>query len=147
MEGGNVTGNSADELFNVDDSEAEISGVTITDNASLVFSVDNGSEKVTLTECVLGNNNPTKYDVDVIVDTVGTLVMIDCTLGDTTFEDKQYVDFGKGAGEGSMIGEGSFTNILIIISMAGSVASICLTIGLYKKKTSLATAGADTDEE
>ena len=129
MEGGKITGNNADVLFGFEDSMGDIKNVTITDNASLVLNVDNGSQKVTMTECALGNNAPVKYEADVIVDTKGTLAMNDCTLGDTTFEDKSMVE-----GVGSMIGEGSLTNILVIISLASSAVSICLFVTLYKKK-------------
>ena len=132
MEGGKITGNKADKLFYFDDSEADLKGVTITDNESVVFDVDNSSEKVTLTECVLGNNSPVKYDEDIIVDTKGTLVLTDCTLGDTTFKDKNMVTFSDKA-VGSIFGEGSLTTIFVIIALIDSVVSIYMIV-LYKKK-------------
>ena len=132
MEGGKITGNKADKLFYFDNSKADLKGVTITDNESVVFDVDNSSAKVTLIACVLGNNSPVKYDEDVIVDTKGTLVLTDCTLGDTTFEDKSMVTFSDKA-VGSIFGEGSLTAIFVIIALIDSVVSIYMIV-LYKKK-------------
>jgi hypothetical protein len=143
MEGGKITGNNADVLFGFEDSTGDIKNVTITDNASLVLNVDNGSQKVTMTECALGNNAPVKYEADVIVDTEGTLVMNDCALGDTTFEDKSMVE-----GVGSMIGEGSLTKIVSFVSLFASAAAIILIVTSNKKKAVLATAdSAKNDEE
>ena len=143
MEGGKITGNNADVLFGFENSTGDIKNVTITDNASLVLNVDNGSQKVTMTECALSNNAPVKYEADVIVDTEGTLVMNDCTLGDTTFEDKSMVE-----GVGSMIGEGSLTKIVSFVSLFASAAAIILIVTSNKKKAVLATAdGAKNDEE
>jgi hypothetical protein len=129
MTGGKITGNAADKIFYFDDTEADINGVTITDNASVVLDVDNDSAKVALTECVLGNNSPVKYDVDIIVDTEGTLVLNNCELGDTTFDDKSMV-----AGVGSIFGAGSLTMIIAIIALVASVASIGISFALNKKK-------------
>ena len=53
MVGGKITENHADKIFYLDDSKADITGVTITGNASIVLDVDNSSAKVTLTDCVL----------------------------------------------------------------------------------------------
>lgn len=129
MEGGKITGNKADKLFYFNDSKADIKGVTMTGNESVVLDVDNSSEKVTLTECVLGNNSPVKYDEDIIVDTEYTLVLNRCTLGDTTFEDKSMVE-----GVGSVIGEGSFTKIISLLAIVVSAASICISVNTKKKK-------------
>ena len=142
MEGGKITGNNADVLFGFEDSTGDIKSVTITDNASLVLNVNNGGQKVTMMECALDNNAPVKYEADVIVDTKGTLVMNDCTLGDTTFEDKSMVE-----GVGSMIGEGSLTNILVIISLVSSAVSICLFVTLYKKKAVPLAANSSAETE
>jgi hypothetical protein len=143
MVGGNIKNNAADKLFYFDDSEATINGVTITDNASVVLEVDNDSEKVTLTECVLGNNSPVKYDVDILVDTKGTLALNHCEIGDTTFDDKSMV-----SGVGSIFGEGSLTNILVIISLIASSVCIFLTVYYNKKKAIPVTAnGAEKSDD
>ena len=131
MEGGKITGNKADKLFYFDDSKADLKGVTITDNESVVFDVDNSSAKVTLTECVLGNNSPVKYDEDIIVDTKGTLVVTDCDLGDTTFENKNMV-----TGVGSMIGEGNISMILSLLAIFVAGAAFVVVISKGKKKGS-----------
>ena len=128
MTGGKITGNAADKLFYFDDSKADINGVNITGNDSVVLDVDNDSKKVTLTECVLGNNSPIKYDEDIIVDEEGTLVLNNCQLGDTTFEDKTMV-----AGVGSVFGEGSLSMIVAIIALVASAVSIFLIVDMKKK--------------
>ena len=131
MEGGKITGNKADKLFYFDDSKADLKGVTITDNESVVFDVDNSSAKVTLTECVLGNNSPVKYDEDIIVDTKGTLIMNNCDLGDTTFENKNMV-----IGVGSMISEGNISMILSLLAIFVACAAFIVVISKGKKKGS-----------
>ena len=133
MEGGKITGNKADKLFYFDDSKADLKGVTITGNDSIILDVDNGSETVTLTECTLGNNSPVKEEYDVIVDTKGTLVLTDCDLGDTVFEDKNMV-----SGVGSIFGEGSFTMIVALLALIASCSAIFLVVYYNKKKAVLA---------
>ena len=143
MEGGKITGNKADKLFYFDDSKADLRGVTISENESLVLDVDNSSEKVTLTECVLGNNTPVKYDVDVIVDTANTLVLIDCTRGDTSFEDEYMV-----TGVGSIFGEGSLTMIVSLLSLIVSAVCVILLVDVKKKLATVATQStAKTEDE
>ena len=141
MEGGKITGNNADKLFYFNDSEADIKGVTITDNASVVLDVNNGSEKVTMTECVLNNNTPVKELKNVIVDEKGTLVMNDCTLGNTTFEDKNMV-----AGVGSIFSEGSLPMVVSITALLASVAGIGVSVSLNKKKADPEKATSEDDE-
>ena len=148
IDGGKITGNKADKLFYFDDSKADLKGVTITDNESVAFDVDNSSAKVTLTECVLGNNSPVKYEEDIRVDTKGTLVLNDCELGDTTFKDKTMVSFSNKA-VGSMIGGGSLTMIVAFIALAASVASVVVNVSMNKKKAAPAVANdaEETEEE
>jgi hypothetical protein len=148
MTGGNIKNNAADKLFYFEQ-PANLSNVTITDNASIVLDVENGAEKVTLTKCTLGNNSPVKYNVDVIVDTKGTLVMTDCDLGDTTFSNKDYIDFGNGAGVGSIFGEGSLAMIVAILALVTSVASIGISFALNKKKATpaIVNSAEESDNE
>ena len=141
MTGGKITGNAADKLFYFDDSKADINGVNITGNDSVVLDVDNDSKKVTLTECVLGNNSPIKYDEDIIVDEEGTLVLNNCQLGDTTFEDKTMV-----AGVGSVFGEGSLAMILGLLALIVSGVSIFL-VADTRKKLVFATANKTAETE
>ena len=91
IEGCNITNNKSEEIFCFEDSKADIKLVNITDNASKTIYVDNGSKVVTMVECILGNNTPTKDDYDVEVDEEDTFILRDCTLGDTTFEDDDCV--------------------------------------------------------
>ena len=144
MNGGKITDNNADKIFYLDDTKADIKGVTVTGNASIILDVDNDSAKVTLTECTLGDNDPVKKEFDVIVDTTGTLILSNCELGDTTFENKQYVDFGNGAGAGSVFGEGSFSMIVSLAALIASGISIFLIVDMKKK---LVPATANNTEE
>lgn len=146
MEGGKITGNSPDKLFLFDDSEADIKGVTITDNTSVVFDIKNDIQKVTLTECTLDKNTSVEYNEDIRVAAKDTLVMNNCTLGDTSFKDKSMVTF-TGTAVGSIFGEGSLTMILVIVSLVASAVSICLTIALYKKKAVPVAANGAEDTE
>ena len=131
MEGCTVTGNNVDEIFSFEDSKADLKGVTITDNASRVIYVDNGGEKVTMTECTLNNNTPADGAADIKVETKGTLVVNDCDLGDTTFEDKNMV-----TGVGSMIGEGNISMILSLLAIFVAGAAFTVVISKGKKKGS-----------
>ena len=131
MEGCKVTGNNVDEIFSFEDSKADLKGVTITDNASRVIYVDNGSEKVTMTQCTLNNNTPADGAADIKVETKGTLVVTDCDLGDTTFENKNMV-----TGVGSMIGEGNISMILSLLAIFVAGAAFTVVISKGKKKGS-----------
>ena len=146
IDGGKITGNKADKLFYFDDSKADLKGVTITDNESVAFDVDNSSAKVTLTECVLGNNSPVKYEEDIRVDTKGTLVLNACELGDTTFQDKAMVTFSNKA-VGSMIGGGSLTMIVSILALAASGVCIFLIVDMRKKLIPATVGNAAEAEE
>ena len=134
MVGGKITENHADKIFYLDDTGADITGVTVTGNASIILDVDNDSAKVTLTDCVLGNNEPVKDEFDVIVDVKGTLAMSNCDLGDTIFEDKRYVDFGNGVGAGSIFGGGSFTVIIAFVALLASAASFTANAAAGRKR-------------
>ena len=142
MVGGTITDNHADKIFYLDDTEADITEVAITGNASIILDVDNSSAKVTLTECTLGNNEPIKEEYDVIVDTEGTLVLTDCDLGDTIFEDK-----GMIAGVGSLVGEGSLAMIVSFMALIASVASILVNVASNKKKDNSASVSKSADGE
>ena len=133
MVGGKITGNHTDKIFYLDDTEADITGVNITGNASIILDVDNSSAKVTMTECTLGNNEPVKEEYDVTVDTKGTLIFKDCELGDTIFDDKRLIE-----GVGSMIGEGSLPVITSLAALFASIAAIGVSATAKKKKSELA---------
>jgi hypothetical protein len=149
MNGGKITGNNPDDLFDIENSNSELNDVTITDNKARVMRIMTEGKPVTMTKCVLGNNIPDDANVkDILVLTKGDLVMIDCTLGDTSIDGREYVDFGNGVGTASIFGEGSLTNVLVIVSLIASCVSICLTVYYNKKKTAPVTAnGADESDD
>ena len=68
--------------------------------------------------------------------------MNNCAIGDTNFEDK-----GKVEGVGSLFGEGSLTNILVIISLIASGVAIFLVVYYNKKKAAPVAANGATDTE
>ena len=144
MEGGKITQNNPQELLYFEDSDADINKVTITDNASVVIYVDNDSdsEKVNMNECTLNKNASIDNAPDIQVETKGTLAMNNCAIGDTNFEDK-----GKVEGVGSLFGEGSLTNILVIISLIASGVAIFLVVYYNKKKVAPVAANGATDTE
>jgi hypothetical protein len=144
MTGGKITGNKADKLFYFDETKADLKGVTITGNASIVLDVYNGSAKVILTECTLGDNEPVKEEVDVIVYAHGTLVFTNCELGDTTVANEDNV---VNAGVGSIFGKGAPTTVFSLFSFVTSVVAICICLVLYKKTAVPAKAGDAEDEE
>ena len=151
LENGKITKNNFFTLFYVDESEVNAKGVSITDNNSAVARVYNDVKKFNMTECTLANNEDIGDDVDILVMTKGTMTMNNCTFGnDTTFADKSMVAFSDKA-VGSIFGEGSLTNILVIISLIASGVSIFLTIYYNKKKAAPVAANGvaetETDDE
>ena len=151
MEGGKITQNNPREIFQFRESEGNLQGVTITDNASRVIYVFNSSKKVTMTECTLGNNAPNAgWYAEVRVTIKDTLVMDNCTLGDTTYEDKAKVNFigsNARAMTGSIFGEGSLTMIVALLALSASGVAIFLVVYYNKKKAAPATADAVAETE
>ena len=146
LEGGKITGNTARTLFFFENSDAEIKNVTITDNDSVVMCIDNYSKKVNMINCTLDNNSPVDDESEIQVKIKNTLTMTDCTLGDTTFENKGMVE-----GVGSIFGEGSLTMIVAITALIASAAAIVVSVS-SKKKAVPATSNEvaefeDEDEE
>ena len=150
MKVGKITGNNADTLFEMEDSVADIQRVTITDNASRVISVNNDSQKVNMAGCILGNNAPDTTIPEILVETKGTLAMIECKLGDSTFNNKEYIIFGNGtpgkAMYASIFGEGSLTMIVAFLALVISVAGMGVTLSLKKKLVHTTVNNAETDD-
>ena len=144
LTGGKITGNKADILIHLYRTPATIQGVTITENESVALDIINPLDKATLIECVLDKNSPVKYEEDVFVEVKGSVEFKNCELGDTTFANADNI-VGLDAGVASIMGEGSFTTILLLLSLATSFAAMALTIANNKKKGALAT-GAEDEE-
>lgn len=151
MQGGKITGNGPAEVFGFLDSQADIKRVTITENASGVLSVNNDSQKVTMTECTLGNNTPKTKIPEILVATKGTLVMADCKTGDSTFNNKTLVEFSNGAYgramAASLFGEGSLAVIVTIFVLVVVVAFVGIRVASKKKTGSAAKNHTETDGE
>ena len=148
MTGGKITGNGVDKLFYFEGSEADVTGVTITGNACGVVEVDKDNKTITFTECVLNDNIPNKKIENIIVEKKDTLVLKDCELGNTTFNDKNMV---MGVGVGSIFGEGSLTMIFAIVAVLALVASgvsIFMVASMKKKLVPVAANNAaETEDE
>jgi hypothetical protein len=103
-----------------------------------------------MTECTLGNNTPVDNAADIQVETKGTLAMIGCDLGDTTFENKNMVTYSDKA-VGSIFGEGSIATIVAFLSLIASGVAIFLVVYYNKKKAVPAAANGvaetETDDE
>jgi hypothetical protein len=147
MENCKVTENSPYQLFFFGFSDGDLKNVTITDNSAFIIRVRSEFNKVTLTECVLNNNTHDTKGTDIGNMTSGTLAMIDCDLGDTTFADKGDIDFGDGFNStASIFGEGSLTTIVAITALIASAAAIFVSVS-SKKKAAPATSNNVTEAE
>ena len=95
MTGGDIAGNGGKELFYFYGSEADMTGVTIKYNHAVVVRVRNGAEVVNMTDCIIDQNRCTlDYNAEAFQLTKeGELVMTDCSLGNSTFNNKKYVTF------------------------------------------------------
>ena len=134
MENCKVTENNPYQLFFFKFSDGDLKNVTITDNKAFVLRVRNEVNKVTFTECVLNNNTQDTEGSDIGYATEGTLAMIDCDLGDTTFADKGDIDFGDGFNStASIFGEGSLVMIVAITALIASAAAIVVSVSSKKK--------------
>lgn len=141
------------------DSKIYVNGAIIKDNVATVLYSDNHSADSYFKNCTLSNNFPDKK----IKATESTFYIDDanftfdnCDLGDSTFADSENVVLkdtktpeGFPKHGASMIGEGSFNNILIILSLLCSAFSICLTVVFYKKRAGFAVANGapEADDE
>ena len=146
MKGGKITGNRPAEIFSFEDSEANIHGVTITDNESCVLNIKNSDKKVVLTECTLGNNAPSHgLTAEIDVKKKDTLEMINCKLGDTEFKNKDMVIISNQA-VASILGKGSLTMILVTLSLVIFGVTIFHIVYKKKKKSSATSANAEEAE-
>ena len=108
------------------------------------------------TNCTFNNN--TFKDESVVyclfhVDTESDIDFLDCDFGNNTilmnYPKANLVDSDAPDGAASIFGEGSLTMIIAMLALASSVAALCVSVGIYKKKTVPATANGaeDSDEE
>jgi hypothetical protein len=100
--------------------------------------------------CTLNNNEFPDAHIDDF-SPVSKLVLRNCSMGDSSYDDyrlENSIEFqdadGNAIAVGSIFGEGSLTNILVIVSLIASAVSIFLTVYYNKKKTVPAAA---EDEE
>ena len=79
------------------------------------------------------------------------LTFIDCKMSDSTYYDRdnmKFTDTDAANGAASIFGEGSLTNILVIISLIASGVSIFLTVYYNKKKAApVAVDAKETEDE
>jgi hypothetical protein len=120
------------------------SNTTITNNAASVFA----GHTAEFTSCKF-NRNANKPTFD-IMSSDQSVVFTDCEMGDSTYSNAahaRFVDTDAPNGTGSIFGEGSLTNILVILALAASAASICVTVVLYKKSTALVAGESKEDDQ
>jgi hypothetical protein len=125
----------------------EVSDTVFEGNSCSVFSreADEGSF---FKNCTFSGNttNKAKKTFDFYED--NKLDFIDCDFGDATFNDRSFATFDGEAGVGSIFGEGSFTTVLLLISLVTSIASMGVTMANNKKKETSATVNsADESDE
>ena len=77
------------------------------------------------------------------------ITFLDCDFGEATFNDRSRATFiDTNSPAGSIFGEGSITMIFALIALVASIASMGISIALYKKKAApTAKAKAAEDEE
>ena len=140
----NITGNRPAKIFSFEDSEANIHGVTITDNESCVLDIKNSDKKVVLTECTLDNNIPSYgLTAEIDVKNMGTLVLVDCSLGDTKFKNKDMVTISNKV-VASIFGEGSLT--MIVVTLVLVISGITIFHFVYKKKKKVSATITNAEE-
>ena len=131
-------------VFNVLDSD-------FTENNSFAFYGNcAGGFNSTFTKCKFSYNEPMLSLKDTFYFNTSNagLSFVDCDFGEATFNNRraaQFVDTDASNGAGSIFGEGSMTNILMIISLIASGVAIFLTVYYNKKKA--APVAADNEEE
>ena len=152
MTGGKFTDNKQVFLLSVWDAVANVDGVDFTGNNSLAMYVQStSSEQSTFANCKFSAGSAYKefkHDFQFKNKAEG-ITFVDCDFGNATFSDKNAVTFVGGTvsnGVGSIFGEGSLTNILVVISLVASGVCIFLTVYFNKKKVA-PVAAAEADEE
>ena len=144
MKGCKITGNRPAKIFSFEDSEANIHGVTITDNESCVLDIKNSDKKVVLTECTLDNNIPSYgLTAEIDVKNMDTLEMVDCSLGDTEFKNKDMVTISNKM-VASIFGEGSLT--MIVVTLVLVISGITIFHFVYKKKKKVSATITNAEE-
>ena len=93
----------------------------------------------TFTKCKFNNNHSPE---DGWCSFSGTgyakITLIDCDMGDSTYENKEYIDFvdtDAKNGPGSIFGEGSLAIVVAFVALVVSIASIAVNVSLKKNKS------------
>ena len=105
------------------------------------------SQETIRTKCILDNNTQNTSTADIRVSEKGAVVMIDCTIGDTSFGNKKDIDLGDGSNAAaSILGEGSLTMIVAFTALISSVAAIWVSFSSKKNKVAVLQKSADDNE-
>ena len=152
------TENSAEVIINTDsNSILNVSETVFKNNYSAVYnyygSASNGGS-CNFNKCTFENNSPGEiYSYVFNLKAAGNNpTFVDCNLGNSSFDERSkanFLDTDAKNGVGTIFGEGSITNILVIISLIACGVSIFLTVYYNKKKSAPAAKGAakSDDEE
>ena len=92
------------------------------------------------------NNNVSGKRSSFYCDEDRDMTFTDCDFGNSTFTGKQFMKISGNNATASIFGEGSLTNILVIISLIASGVSIFLTVYYNKKKAAPVAVDAKETE-
>ena len=133
-----------------DNSEIFVCDTDFLNNASSVLYGDNQTTSDSyFKNCEFNNNVSGEFASFYDVNT--TLTFYDCDMGDSTYDDTEYLKFVENGVEkknitGSIFGEGSMTMIVAILALVASAASIGISIASNKKKAVPATVDKNDEE-
>lgn len=139
--------NSCGSVIEVFSGTIEVSDTVFEGNTRRVFwrEADDGSF---LKNCTFSGNTIDKSYKTFEFGEDNKLNFENCDFGDSTFNDRARATFDGAAGVGSIFGEGSFTTVLLLISLVTSIASMGVTMANNKKKETSATVNsADESDE
>ena len=147
-----ITNNSARFLIDTRNCSFDISNTSFLDNNANVFYGSAGYAS-TFSDCVFNNNLSSKvsgYASFHIFNANSGIKFIRCDFGNSTFNNRKFIDTDTPNGIGLIFGEGSLTMVIAIVStlaLVASGASIFMITDLKKKLVSTATNNTAENEE
>jgi hypothetical protein len=157
MDNCKFTNNLVTHLLHIDDSRVTITNTDFRDgNSNAIYGNAEGTgNNITNCKFAIGSEEIRKiYPDTFFFDTfnakktyISGLNFVNCDFGEATFNHREAATFDDLPLEGSIVGEGSMTNILVIISLVVSGVSIFLTVYYNKKKAAPVAANNTTEAE
>jgi hypothetical protein len=111
----------------------------LNNNSTIFLGFCDDDKDCAFTECTFENNDGSyryPYSFHLSADDDNP-AFVDCTLGDSTFNDKSYAEIvtSKNKNPGSIFGEGSFSMIVSLAAIVLSAVSIGMVISSKKQKS------------